>query len=86
MDSNGWLIAAVVAVLLSLLGGWLAKRRMKRKLEEGLGREVKDEEINSIAAWMKADDRVVDQVVHDQSAKRKVENALEDAVSYLGDD
>ena len=79
--SNGWLIGFALAVLISVLGGWLAKHRMKRKLEEGLGRQVKDEEITSISAWMKADDRVVDEVIHDHSPQRHVENAMEDAVS-----
>jgi LPXTG-motif cell wall-anchored protein len=80
------LIGFGILVLLSLLGGWLATRRRRIKLEEGLGRKVKDEEITSISAWMKADDKVVNEVVHDDSLKHKVENVMEDAVSYYRDD
>jgi len=46
---------------------------------------VKDEEITSLAAWMEANDSVVNEVIQDDSLKHKVENAMEDAVSYNGD-
>lgn len=85
-SSDSWFIVFGVAVLVSVLGGWLATRRMRRKLEAGLGREVKNEDITSISTWMKADDQVVNEVVADDSLQRKVENVMEDAVSYLGDD
>ena len=75
-----------ILVLLSLLGGWLATRRNKSKLEEGLGRKVKDEEVTSISAWMKADDKVVNEVIHDDSLKHKVESVMEDAVSHYDGD
>jgi len=80
--SNYYLIGLGVAILISLLGTWLAARRKRLKLQEGLGREVKDEEITSISAWMKADDRIVNQVINDNSLQSKVENLMEDAVSH----
>jgi LPXTG-motif cell wall-anchored protein len=87
MESSGYtLIGFGILVLLSLLGGWLATRRKRIKLEEGLGRKVKDEEVTSISAWMEADDKVVSEVVHDDSLNHKVEDVMEDAVSYYGDD
>jgi LPXTG-motif cell wall-anchored protein len=86
MESWEYLIGVGLLVLISLLGGWLATRRKRIKLEEGLGRKVKNEEVTSISAWMKADDRVVSEVVNDESLKHKVENVMEDAVSHYGDD
>jgi hypothetical protein len=86
MESSEYLIGTAILVLLSLLGGWLATRRRRIKLEEGLGREVKNEEVNSISAWMKADDKVLNEVIHDNSLKNKVEDAMEDALSHYGDD
>jgi len=78
-DSTGLILGIAALVLISALGGWLAKRRLKRKLEEGLGHAVKDEDVNSIAAWMKADDRVVDSVINDKSVEHSVEDAMEGA-------
>ena len=78
-DSTGLILGIAALVLISALGGWLAKRRMKRKLAEGLGHAVKDEDVNSIAAWMKADDRVVDSVINDKSVEHSVEDAMEGA-------
>ncbi len=73
-----YLISFGILILISALGAWLAKRRMKRKLEEGLGHEVKDGDVTSISAWMKADDTVVDSVIHDNSRERAIESAMED--------
>lgn len=86
MESSEYLIGFGIVVLLSILGGWLATRRRRIKLEEGLGRKVKDEEITSIAAWMEANDNVVNEVIQDDSLKHKVESAMEDAVAHFGDD
>jgi hypothetical protein len=80
MDTSTIQVISLIALLLiSALGGWLATRRLKRKLEKGLGHEVKDEEVTSIAAWMKAADRVVDSVINDHSAQHEVENTMEGA-------
>jgi hypothetical protein len=81
-----YLLIFAVVLAISALGGWLATRRRKKKLEEGLGRSVNDEEITSISAWMKADDKVVNEVVQDDSLQSKVENIMEDAVSIYGND
>jgi hypothetical protein len=86
MESSTYLIGFGLLIVISLVGGWLATRRKRLKLEEGLGRKVKDDEINSISAWMQADDRVVNEVIHDDSLKHKVEDAMEDAVSRYSDD
>ena len=85
MESSAYLIGFAVFLAISMLGGWLATRRKKKKLEEGLGRSVRNEEINSISAWMKADDKVVSDVVQDNSLQSKVENIMEDAVSHYRD-
>jgi hypothetical protein len=81
-SSNYYLIGFGVSILISLLGTRLAVRRKRLKLQEGLGREVKDEDITSISAWMKADDRVVNEVINDNSLQNKVEDLMEDAVSH----
>jgi hypothetical protein len=86
MESSEYLIGFGILVLISILGGWMATRRRRIKLEEGLGRKVKDEEITSISAWMEANDSVVNEVIQDDSLKHKVENAMEDAVSHYGDE
>ena len=67
-----------VLVFISVLGGWLAKRSIKKKLEKGLGRKVEDEDVMSISAWMKADDKVVESVVHDSSRRHAIEEGMED--------
>ena len=73
-----YLILIGTLILVSALGGWLATRSMKKKLEKGLGKRVADEEVTSISAWMKADDRVVEDVIHDNSREHAIENAMED--------
>jgi hypothetical protein len=79
------LVGVAVLILVSSLGGWLATRRTKRKLEEGLGHEVKDEDVMSISAWMKADDKVVDSVIHDKSPEHSVEEAMENCFANYTD-
>ena len=86
MDENDTrLLGFAVLILISVLGGWLAKRRMKRKLEEGLGHEVRDEDVTSISAWMKADDKVVDSVINDDSREHAIEGMMEDAFANYAD-
>jgi hypothetical protein len=82
MESSEYLIGLGILISISILGGWLATRRRRIKLEEGLGRKVKNEEITSISAWMEANDSVVHEVIQDDGLKHKVENAMEDAVSH----
>ena len=53
--------------------------------KEGLGHEVKDEDVMSISAWMKADDKVVDSVIHDDSREHSVEDAMENCFSKYTD-
>jgi LPXTG-motif cell wall-anchored protein len=40
MEASANLIGFGIVVLISILGGWLATRRRRIKLEEGLGRKV----------------------------------------------
>ena len=47
MEASAYLIGFGIVVLISILGGWLANRRRRIKLEEGLGRKVKEEPITS---------------------------------------
>jgi hypothetical protein len=35
------------------IGAWVLKSQVKKYMERGLGREVKDDELTSISAWMK---------------------------------
>ena len=84
-DPEVKIVGVAVLILVSSLGGWLATRRMKRKLKEGLGHEVKDEDVMSISAWMKADDKVVDSVIHDDSREHSVEDAMENCFSNYAD-
>jgi hypothetical protein len=59
------LLIFAILIVVGALGSWLVKLRMKRKLEEGLGREVRDEDVTSISAWMKTDNRVLSDVIAD---------------------
>ena len=58
---------------------------MKKKLEQGLGRKVKDEDILSISSRMKADDLVVDIVIHDNSRELSLEDAMENTFANYAD-
>jgi hypothetical protein len=49
---------AIVLLILSLtIAGWRLKRRLKERMERGLGREVDDVELTSITAWMRIPDQ-----------------------------
>lgn len=41
-----------VFVVITSIGAWLTKRRMKRQLREGLGHEIDDHEVTSLKRWM----------------------------------
>ena len=82
-----YMIGLGVTILISAAGGWWATRSMKAKLEKGLGRKVEDEEVTSISAWMKADDKVVDSVIHDDSRAHHIQEVMEGlAPNALDDD
>jgi hypothetical protein len=44
-------------LLVLIVGGtiadWLEKRKLKRKLREGLGRDVSEMELTSLTTWMR---------------------------------
>lgn len=50
-------IAVGVLLILSLsVTGWRLKRRLRERMQRGLGREVDDSELTSITAWMRIPD------------------------------
>lgn len=58
-EYSTWLRAAAIAWVFAsvLLGGWRLKRGLKSRMNRGLGREVKDHELTSIATWMEIPDQ-----------------------------
>lgn len=46
---TGLVIVGVIA--------WVANRAVKKSMSKKLGRNVKDHEVTSLSAWMKADDQ-----------------------------
>ena len=51
-----WL-AVALALALVVITGWRLKRGLKVRMKRGLGREVKDSDLTSIAAWMEIPDQ-----------------------------
>ena len=51
------LLAALLLMSSLLVAGWRLKRGLKRRMEQGLGREVHDNELTSITAWMRVPDQ-----------------------------
>ncbi len=49
----GLIIFVAFALLIGFLY-WLRKLALKKRLSQGLGREVSDRELTSISSWMKA--------------------------------
>ena len=50
--------AGIILLILSLsIAGWILKRRLKERMQRGLGREVDDVELTSITAWMRIPDQ-----------------------------
>jgi SNF family Na+-dependent transporter len=47
------IIIILLVITAAAIAGWQLKRAMKRRMERGLGREVEDSELTSIATWMK---------------------------------
>ena len=47
----------VIAIVGSSISSWLLKVKLRRRMEQGLGRKVDDSELTSIAAWMKVSRR-----------------------------
>jgi hypothetical protein len=47
------LLASIVLILCLSVSGWRLKRALKRRMEQGLGRAVDDNELVSITAWIK---------------------------------
>lgn len=40
-------------IIVTSIGAWVLKQRVKKDMEHGLGRDVTDTELTSISAWMK---------------------------------
>ena len=47
------ILTFLIVVIVTSIGAWVLKRQVKKDMEHGLGREVKDDELTSISAWMK---------------------------------
>lgn len=54
---NAALAASVLLVLSLGVMGWRLKRRLKERMERGLGRRVDDSELTSITTWMRIPDQ-----------------------------
>ena len=48
--------AALLLILSLSVAGWRLKRRLKKRMERGLGRTVDDSELISIQTWMRIPD------------------------------
>ena len=49
-------IIGITGLIIVGLVAWVANRAVKNSLSKKLGRDVKDHEVTSLSAWMKADD------------------------------
>ena len=61
-DSRGFivnieLVASLLIILSLAVAGWRLKKRLKKRMEHGLGRGVEDYELTSIATWMRIPDQ-----------------------------
>ncbi len=50
-------IIGVTGLVIVGLIAWAANRAVKQSMSKKLGRDVKDHEVTSLSAWMKADDK-----------------------------
>ena len=50
---NASLTAGLLLILSLIVTSWKLKRRLKKRMERGLGRNVDDSELTSISAWMR---------------------------------
>jgi hypothetical protein len=50
-------IFGITALIIVGLIAWVTNRAVKNSLSKKLGRNVKDHEVTSLSAWMKADDK-----------------------------
>lgn len=49
-------IIGISGLIVVGLIAWAANRAVKKSMSKKLGRDVKDHEVTSLSAWMKADD------------------------------
>jgi hypothetical protein len=50
-------IFGITGLIIVGLIAWVTNRAVKNSLSKKLGRNVKDHEVTSLSAWMKADDK-----------------------------
>lgn len=50
-------LTLLIVIIGTSISAWVLKVRLKRKMEQGLGRKVDDSELTSISAWMKVPDK-----------------------------
>ena len=53
----GEAIATGLLIMSLMIAGWRLKRRLKRRMAEGLGRKVADHELVSMTRWMEIPDQ-----------------------------
>ena len=54
---NAALVAGLLLILSLIVTSWKLKRRVKERMEQGLGRQVDDSELTSITEWMRIPDQ-----------------------------
>jgi hypothetical protein len=47
------IMVLIIVVIVTSIGAWVLKQRVKKDMKHGLGRDVSDSELTSISAWMK---------------------------------
>ena len=47
------ILLILIVIVAATISAWLLKTRLRRKMEQGLGRKVADGELTSITTWMK---------------------------------
>jgi len=57
LTDNAVNVVGVLLILSVTVAGWRLKRRLKERMQRGLGREVDDIELTSITAWMRIPDQ-----------------------------
>ena len=51
------LLELLLRIVFGTISEWWQKRKLRRKLREGLGHEVADMELTSLSTWMKMPSR-----------------------------
>jgi hypothetical protein len=49
-------VITIIAIACSAVSGWIVSARSRRRMKQGLGRNVDDCEMTSLGAWMQVED------------------------------